>query len=197
MDRRAHYAEVALGLFAEHGYHGVTMDQVVAEAGGSKATLYRYFASKEELFEALIDEVRAGTESAPDVHDLAGLGLPDALERIGRDVAAAALDPRVTVLFRMALGEYNRFPELAHALFERGPATSYRRLLAVLAERSAAREVEIPDPQIAAEQFLGGIIGHQQMRLALGAGEPSAEDIEVRIHAAVEAFVRLYGTSSD
>ena len=47
MDRRANYVEVALRLFAEHGYHGVTMDEVVAEAGGSKATLYRYFASKE------------------------------------------------------------------------------------------------------------------------------------------------------
>lgn len=195
MDRRTHYAEVALRLFAEHGYHGVTMDQVVAEAGGSKATLYRYFSSKEELFEALIDEVRAGTESAPDVDDLAGLGLAEALDRIGRDVAAAALDPRVTVLLRMAMGEYNRFPELARALFERGPATSYRRLLALLADRSAAGELDVPDPQVAAEQFFGGIVGHQQIRSALGAGEPTAAEIDVRVRAAVDAFVRLYGRS--
>lgn len=194
MDRRGHYVEVALRLFAEHGYHGVTMDQVVAEAGGSKATLYRYFASKEELFEALIDDVRAGTESTPALDDLRDLDLAEALDRVGRDVAAAALDPRVTVLFRMALGEFNRFPELARALFERGPATSYRRLIAMLELRAASGEVVVPDLQVAAEQFFGGIVGHQQMRMALGAGVPTAEEIDVRVRAAVDAFVRVYAT---
>lgn len=184
---------MALRLFAEHGYHGVTMDQIVSEAGGSKATIYRYFSSKEELFEALIDDVRAGTESAPAVGDLAELELVDALDRVGRDVAAAALDPRIVVLLRMALGEFNRFPELARALFDRGPAASYRRFLALLADRAATGEVEVPDPQIAAEQFFGGIVGHQQMRLALGAGEPTPEEIDARVRSAVEAFVHLHG----
>lgn len=182
-------------LFGEHGYHGVTMDEVVAEAGGSKATLYRYFSSKEELFEALIDDVRAGTESAPAVADLRHLDFATALDHIGRDVAAAALDPRVTVLFRMALGEFNRFPGLARALFARGPATSYARLIAVLQDRAEAGEVEVPDPQVAAEQFFGGIVGHQQMRLALGAGAPTADEVDARVRAAVDVFVRIYGTS--
>lgn len=194
MDRRAHYVEVAMRLFAEHGYHGVTMDEIVAEAGGSKATLYRYFSSKEELFEALIDDVRVATESAPAVAELRDLDLAAALDRIGRDVAAAAFDPRVTVLLRMALGEYNRFPELARVLFERGPAASYARLNAVLEEREAAGEIQVPDRQVAAEQFLGGIVGHLQMRLALGAGVPTAEQIDARVRAAVDAFLRIYAT---
>lgn len=195
MDRREHYVEVALRLFAEHGYHGVTMDEVVAAAGGSKATLYRYFSSKEDLFEALIDDVRSGAEAAPSVADLADLDVAGALDRVGRDVAAAALDPRILVLLRMALGEYNRFPELARALFDRGPATSYRRLLALLAERQAAGEIDVPDPQLAAEQFFGGIVGHQQMRMALGAGTPTAAEIDARVRAAVDVFVRVYAAS--
>ncbi len=61
MDRRTHYLGCALELFSAHGYHGVSMDQLVAAAGGSKATLYRYFASKEELFAAIIDDLTTRT----------------------------------------------------------------------------------------------------------------------------------------
>ncbi|MEQ9319043.1 MAG: TetR/AcrR family transcriptional regulator [Polyangiaceae bacterium] len=60
-DRRSNYIETALELFIEHGYHGVTMDTVVAAAGGSKATIYRYFDSKEALFSAIVDELQTVT----------------------------------------------------------------------------------------------------------------------------------------
>lgn len=48
------------------------------------------------------------------------------------------------------------------------------------------------DPQLAAEQFFGGIVGHQQMRMDLGAGTPSAAEIDARVRAAVDVFVRVY-----
>ena len=179
-------------LFVEHGFNGVSMDHLVATAGGSKATLYRYFDSKEKLFEAIIDDLSQRTAPPGTDDDLVSLDLATGLRNIGQATAAAALSERVVVLLRLALGEYARFPSLAAILFEHGPAVSYERLRRFISAKAAVGEVNVPDAQIAAEQFLAGIVGHQQLRMALGAGSPSAADIERRIDAAGIAFIATY-----
>ena len=193
--RRARYLDIALQQFLQHGFNGVSMDQLVAEAGGSKATLYRYFPSKEALFEAIIDEV-----AAPAVNDEGEdwdlVGLEDGLLSIGRATATAALDPRTILLLRLAIGEHARFPDLAKTLFEHGAARTYARLRRFLAARRAAGDIDVDDLQIAAEQFLGGIIGHQQLRASLGLPPPSRKDIEARVQAAVRTFIAAYASPS-
>jgi len=192
MDRRRHYLQIAVGLFTQHGYHGMSIDQLVAEAGGSKATLYRYFSSKQDLFEAIIADLTATTVAERTADELAALSLEDGLRAIGHATARAALSDKATVLFRLATGEYNRFPELARALFERGPAVSYARLRDFITARDEAGEIKVDDPQIAAEQFLGGIVGHQQLRVALGQDPPAPSAITERVEAAIEAFLATH-----
>lgn len=192
MDRRAHYIETALRLFTAQGFHGVSVDEVVAEAGGSKATLYRYFRSKRELFEAIIDDLGTATRP-PDADDGADIApLDEALRAFGHGVAAAALSERAIVLLRLAIGEAARFPELGQALFERGPALSYARFAALVAPRIAAGELQIDDLDVAAEQFIGGIVGHQQLRMALAVSAPSEAEVEARVEAAVTALLATY-----
>jgi len=53
---RAHLLAAAAEVFAERGFHGATLDQIADAAGFSKGAVYSNFASKEELFIALIDE---------------------------------------------------------------------------------------------------------------------------------------------
>lgn len=68
---RQEIARVALRLFAEHGFEGVTADQIAAAAGISRSTFFRYFATKDEVilgqFEQkgheLVAEVRARPSS--------------------------------------------------------------------------------------------------------------------------------------
>lgn len=193
VDRRARYVDAALRLFLEHGFNGATMDQVVASAGGSKATLYRYFDSKEALFEAIIDDVAAPVVGSDEVHDdWSTVSLEDGLHRLGTLTARAALDRRTIEMLRLALGEQARFPQLAHTLYDHGPARTYARLREFLAAKVRDGEVEIGDLQIAAEQFLGGIIGHQQLRSALTSRRVSQRDLEARINAGIRAFVATY-----
>jgi len=47
---RVRAARVAIGLFAEHGYRGVSMRAIATAMGVSAMTPYRYFANKDELF---------------------------------------------------------------------------------------------------------------------------------------------------
>lgn len=64
--RRQEILRAALRCFARDGYHGTTMDDVVAEVGLSKGAVYQYFDGKEALFRALrrlqLEELRLRLE---------------------------------------------------------------------------------------------------------------------------------------
>lgn len=53
--RRAQLLAAAGEVFAESGYHAAAMDEIAERAGVSKPVLYRHFASKRELYLALLD----------------------------------------------------------------------------------------------------------------------------------------------
>lgn len=54
--RQQHLIDTAYRLFNEHGYHATGIDWILAESGVSKATLYKYFRSKEELILAVLEQ---------------------------------------------------------------------------------------------------------------------------------------------
>ena len=193
MDRRSHYLNTALELFIEHGFHGTSVDQIVAAAGGSKATLYRYFESKEALFGAIIDDILATSAPGTVDDELASADLEAGLRLVATTTAAGALHPRTIELLRLAVAEAHRFPDLAAALFARGPAVNYERLRTFLRRQMKQGTIEDLDPQIAAEQLLGGVVGHQQLRMALGLPAPTRREVEHRVDAAVASFVATYG----
>lgn len=69
---QAELSHVALTLFVEHGFDETTLDDIAAAAGVGRRTLFRYFASKNDLpwgdFDALLDRLRAYLDESP--HEL-------------------------------------------------------------------------------------------------------------------------------
>ena len=101
-------------------------------------------------------------------------------------------------LVRLCLGEFGRFPQLARTVWENAPEVTYANFRAFIAERQRRGEIVVDDPQIAAEQFLGGTVGHQQLKLAFGmAAPPNESEIEARIESAVKTFIARYGTNNE
>jgi len=62
-ERRASILAVAKVLFADRGYHGVSVDEIAGRLGVSPAVLYRHFDSKEALYEAALTEIAGQRES--------------------------------------------------------------------------------------------------------------------------------------
>jgi AcrR family transcriptional regulator len=56
-EKRDHLINVATALFNRLGYHAAGIDQVIAEAGIAKTTLYRHFPSKDDLIVAVLKRV--------------------------------------------------------------------------------------------------------------------------------------------
>ncbi|AOU96658.1 hypothetical protein BI364_00235 [Acidihalobacter yilgarnensis] len=61
-ERRASILHEAAGLFADKGFHGISIDDIASAVGVSPAALYRYFPSKEALYEAVLDALACTRE---------------------------------------------------------------------------------------------------------------------------------------
>jgi AcrR family transcriptional regulator len=57
VQRRRQLLDVALEVFADHGFHGASMDDVATAAGVTKPVLYQHFGSKRDLYLQLLDDV--------------------------------------------------------------------------------------------------------------------------------------------
>jgi AcrR family transcriptional regulator len=76
-ERRGLIERAAARLFAERGYTGTTVEDIVAEAGVSKPMLYRHFESKKELHMKLLERRRDELAAAPLDSFLRGEGTPE------------------------------------------------------------------------------------------------------------------------
>jgi len=109
---RTHLLEAAAVVFAEKGFHGASLDEVATAAGFTKGAVYSNFASKEDLFLALID-YRVEVQAASIMNELEGSSEPgagDELTRI-RDLIARGFDEDVSALHYEFLAYAVRHPE--------------------------------------------------------------------------------------
>ena len=105
--------DAALQEFSAAGYAGARMDDIAARAGLSKGGLYAHFASKEEVFEALLArylspprlDARALVEGSATPRHLA--------ERIVNHLHASLANPAMITAMRLLLAESGRVPHLA------------------------------------------------------------------------------------
>ncbi|TDD52810.1 TetR/AcrR family transcriptional regulator [Saccharopolyspora elongata] len=73
-DRKRQILETAGALFAEHGFHNVTMNQIASEVGITAGALYRHFKGKEEILNATLAGLFAQVAAASgDVGSLDGI----------------------------------------------------------------------------------------------------------------------------
>lgn len=155
---RKHVAILAAAeqVFLRSGYLGASMDELAALSGVSKQTVYKHFGSKEALFVELVTSM---TQDAGDRvhHDIPDPRRDDELEPYLLDYAerqlAIVLTPRLLRLRRLVIGEVSRFPALATALYDAGPARAIAALGVVFARLSAEGLLSVPDPDVAAAQF--------------------------------------------
>lgn len=113
-DRPRELLEAALALFVEQGFAATKAEQVAKRAGVSKGTLFLYFASKEELFKAVVRENIVGQFSE---FNVALDGFTGSTESLLRNFMAAWWQ-RVGAthsagICKLMLSEGRQFPELA------------------------------------------------------------------------------------
>ena len=179
-------------VFLEQGFGSASMDEVARRAQVSKATIYSYFAGKQALFGAIIGERCACMMPASVFADLAEYPPGETLAIIGRRFLDVILSPGALPLYRVVVSETARFPELGVAFYANGPGRVAAALADYFTVQHARGTLDIPDPRLAAEQFIGMIIGHLHIRTLLAVAQRPPEDVIGRVVAsAVRIFINV------
>lgn len=147
--------DAAADLFLEHGYDRTPLARVAERAGVSRATLFKQFPTKAELFEATV--LAAGGTPDPDPLDPPADDFLAGLVQLGRAYADLLDRPRTAGLMRTVVAESPRFPELRERTFDFGTLPVLRALRDHLDAATAAGTAEVDDPEVAATQLLGMI----------------------------------------
>lgn len=193
MDKRRAILDAAGPLFLAEGYRAVSMDRVLEAVGGSKATLYRYFPSKEALLAALVDDTTQRITATGPPEQLYDEPLERALIAYGTAAAKAVLSPEADAFYRLVHAEAPHVPEIGRLFYERGPGTNYAHLRALLEAKRDRGELDFDDSQAAAEHFMSSIVGLRQVQLAVGVIDPPGDaEIDRVVRSVVAMFVRAY-----
>jgi TetR/AcrR family transcriptional regulator, mexJK operon transcriptional repressor len=197
--KRHAIAEAAQSVFLSKGYAGTTMDDVAALASVSKQTVYKHFADKQRLFEAIITGEIAATAAA--THDLVeALGVSDDLasdlRRFARQHIVDVTQPHLLRLRRIVISEAEQFPDLARAWYAAGPERGHATLAAQLAALADRRLLSFDDALLAAEHLNWLIIGIPLNRSLYHGADAGFTRKQLHRYAdeAVRVFLAAYGT---
>lgn len=159
-DRPAEIVQAALQVFAEKGFAAARLEEIAARAGVSKGALYLYFATKEDLFRAVVEQAIAPNIEAVRATISAHPGPIADLLRVVPERIAVMLDtlPAVGGVVKMVIGEARNFPELARVWHDRLVAQALDALTEALAAAQGRGEVKPGDPRNYALQLISPLL---------------------------------------
>lgn len=191
--KRQAILDTAYGLFRAQGFEKTSMAEISARVGGSKATLYSYFASKEELFVECVMSVLQNYMSETLKHlDAAGPDPARALVRFGRSVLRFICSPEQVEVRRMVIAEAVRSG--TGKLFFAKLAALRAQVSAFLLECMSAGILRNDDPELAADH-LGALLEAEVLEpllLHVRDDSPQEEEIERAAERAIATFLRAY-----
>jgi AcrR family transcriptional regulator len=194
--RNGKLQKVAADLFLKHGYEGVTIDNIVELAGGSKSTVYSEFGGKCGLFISSIENLcREANEPLTKI-DYTGLNLERSLKKLSFHILKFITAKRSVELHRLAIGEAVNCPEVGIAWYTYGPARTASIIRSVLeSHRDELRKTTIPIERIAV-MLHDSLTGDVLYRLLTGVGKRE-NDAELQLLACATVDVILGNVHSD
>jgi AcrR family transcriptional regulator len=188
--------ETAYRLFRTQGFDKTSVAEISAEVGGSKATIYSHFPSKDELFmECLTAATQSCTSGVLTHLDPARADPAVALCKFGRSFLRLSCSPEQLALRRLMIAEAAR-TGTGRLLFAK--MTSLRlHMSAFLSACMASGTLRRDDPDLAADH-LGALLEAeivQPLLLNVREGPPDEEEIALAAERALAAFLRSYAPS--
>lgn len=214
--RRQALLAAARDVFQEVGFELASMDVIAARLGSSKATLYRYFDSKEALFMELVQRSAhaQGGDMMAMLHESGGAA-PDLELTSETAVANPMLDPGAQVA--PTLAKFGRYilkdfhtpealgvqrmviaaamnPAIGKMYYERGPARATQYLGNYFASLIKAEKIRAADPHVMACHFYG-LLESEVHQAGLFNVLTSLDDerIDATVARTMDVFLRAYG----
>jgi AcrR family transcriptional regulator len=158
-DRPAEIVAAALAVFSEKGFAAAKLDEIAARAGVSKGALYLYYATKEDIFHAVVSQavapglapVRAAVENfdAP---------FGQFLQTFAAAAAGVLSRGPIGSIVKMIVGESRNFPDLARFWHDEVVAPMLGAVAGAVERAQARGEVRSGDPRLYALQIASPLL---------------------------------------
>lgn len=192
--RRQAILAAAAQVFQETSFERASMAQICQRVGYSKATLYSYFSSKEELFFDVISlAIEAEFQATHDTLDTSVADVTQALETFGRRLLTFLYSPQLLTVRRLVVSEAAR-SGLGQRCFERGPQRSQAEIVAFLQHGMDSGKLRPANTHVAALHLKSLLEAEWIDRFLFQMPmDASAQEIAESVHQAVAVFMSAYG----
>jgi AcrR family transcriptional regulator len=197
-DRKLQILRVAVSLFSQKGFGGTTTKEIAQAAGVSEAMVFRHYATKQELYSAILDH-KACSGDAMNPEQMVAEALKQKDDRaVFERLALGALnhhecDPEFQ---RLLLHSALEGHELAEMFFEKFIRRVYELLGGYITERQRDGAMVRIDPAIVVRSFIGMIVHHS---LNNNLWDPNRRLLKISNEVAAKHFtdILLHGISID
>jgi AcrR family transcriptional regulator len=190
--KRRQILDGARAVFMDLGFDGASMGVIARAAGVSKGTLYVYFADKNRLFEAIVEQESLEQGKAAFNFD-PERDVTVTLREFGQAYIQLLCRPGGGSAIRTVMAIAERMPEVGRRFYDRVLAHTINRLAGYLEAQVQAGPLAIDDYELAATQFM------QMCQATLfqpfifqAAPAPSSEQIEKVVDSAIRMFLAGY-----
>jgi AcrR family transcriptional regulator len=192
--KRQAILKAAAEVFREVGFERASMSEICARVGGSKATLYNYFPSKDKLFFDVMHDTKAlemeetGATLNPDADDL-----KQELVHFGQKLLTVLYSPDAIAVRRLLIAE-SRHSDVGKMSFERATVPIESQVGEFLKKQMKRGKLRTADAKIAAMQLLSLLESELLQRVLLGVVE-SVKPVAINgaVRRAVDVFLSGYG----
>jgi len=189
--KRQAIVEAATHSFFEHGFAATAIEQVAADAGVSKVTVYNHFGDKRGLFVASVQAQCENMRGHFSIEESSGGDLKERLCTIGQGMMAFLSRPEMVQFERRIAAETEAEPSLGQAFLDAGPWRMKAIFGVWLQQMVDVGELRIEDPELAAEQFVSMCKGMGDLERRFGAKLDDRRNAD-RIRGAVDVFLGAY-----
>ena len=184
--------EAAEDIFLAEGFNKAAMVDIAKKADVSTATLYKHFASKEELFNAVVERTLDwfGAEIVREAEDLPA---DEALRLIARNYLKMQYEGRVNALLRAVIAETPNNPDLAANFYKQGVLKRNADFIGLLQRLARKGKLRIDDPTIAARQMLGLVKEDLVWPAMFHQNQKMPANTDKIIDEAIKTFLARYG----
>ncbi len=191
--KREAIVEAAAHSFFDVGFAATSIEQIAADAGVSKVTIYNHFGDKRALFTAAVEIECEKMRGYFSLDAMPAGSIRERLTTIGEAMFAFLSRPEMIQFERRIAAETVSEPVIGNAFLEAGPWRMKHAFSAFLAHASECGELDVSDPYLAAEQFVSMCKGMGDLEQRFGV-PVTEEDSERRIAGAVDVFLAAYAT---
>lgn len=187
---RGRILAAARAEFMAHGFESASTNRITEGFGGSKATLFRHFPTKESLLEAVVESIAIGWKAALDPAGLPEVPPAEWLRAMGERTLEWILREEPLFVGRLAIAEGHKFPALERTF--RDTATVPLRELIARQLRAWSRRglLATADARADAEHFVDLVVSGQVSRRLYGEPVPTGARRAAHVRRCVALFLR-------